>query len=54
MIEFVAHDTAYQVDEASVTPNSKDTEALWGLAWRARSASWMLRNRSELERAILR
>jgi len=54
MIEFIAHDTAYQVDEASVTPKSKDTEALWGLAWRARSAAWMLRNRTELERAILK
>jgi len=52
MLEFVVHDTAFQADEANVTPDSSDTEALWGLAWRARSAAWMLKNRAVLEKAI--
>ena len=53
IIEFVVHDTAYQADEAGVTPDSTDQEALWGLAWRARSAAWLLSNRNVIERAIL-
>lgn len=54
MIEFIAHDTAFQADEAGVTPDSSDTEALWGLAWRARSSAWMLNNRKVLERALMK
>ncbi len=53
IIEFVVHDTAYQADEAGVTPDSTDQEALWGLAWRARSAAWLLTNRKVIEHAIL-
>ncbi|MDA1278576.1 MAG: hypothetical protein O3B95_00825 [Chloroflexi bacterium] len=54
MIEFVVHDTAFQADEAGVTPDSANREAVWGLAWRARSCAWMLRNRKVLERAVVR
>jgi hypothetical protein len=53
IIEFVVHDTAFQADEAGVTPGSTDREALWGLAWRARSGAWLLSNRKVIERAIL-
>ena len=53
IIEFVVHDTAFQADEAGVTPKSTDREALWGLAWRARSAAWLLSNRRVIEKAIL-
>jgi thiamine kinase-like enzyme len=53
MIEFVIYDTAFQADEAGVTSDSSEQEALWGLAWRARSASWMLSNRQTIEQSIL-
>jgi hypothetical protein len=53
MIEFIVHDTAFQADEAGVTPDSTDREALWGLAWRARSGAWLLANRKIIEQAIL-
>ena len=52
IIEFVIHDTAYQADEAGVTHDSTDNEALWGLAWRERSAAWLLSNRKVIEQAI--
>ena len=48
MVEYVVHDTAFQADEAGITRGSVDREALWGLAWRARSASWLLQNRKSL------
>jgi len=38
-------DTAYQADEAGITKNSDDPEPLCGLAWRARSWAWLVRNR---------
>ena len=52
IIEIVVHDTAFQADEAGVTPDTTDPEALWGLAWRARSAAWLLSNREVIEHAI--
>ena len=52
IIEIVVHDTAFQADEAGVTPDTTDPEALWGLAWRARSAAWLLSNRKVIEHAI--
>ena len=52
IIEFVVHDTAFQADEAGVTPDTTDPEALWGLAWRARAAAWLLRHRHTLQNAL--
>jgi Phosphotransferase enzyme family len=52
IIEFVVHDTAEQADEAGVTPDSTDPTPLWGLAWRARAAAWLLRNRGTLQNAL--
>jgi hypothetical protein len=49
IIEFVAHDTAEQADEAGV---AADPTALWGLAWRARATAWLLRNRRTLQNAL--
>lgn len=53
MIEVAVHDTAFQADEASVTSDSEDTDALWGMAWRARAASWLLHRRNEIEKALI-
>lgn len=53
MIEYVVHETAFQADEAGITPDSDDHEPLWGLAWRARSGAWLLRNRTTIESGIL-
>ncbi len=52
MIEVVVHDTAFQADEANITKTSVDPEALWGLAWRARAAAWLMRERRALQRAL--
>ncbi len=51
-IEFAVHYTAYQADDAGVTPESTDPSLIWALAWPARSAAWMLRHRRALESAI--
>ena len=53
MITLAIQDTANEAVEARLTPESTaPVEALWAMAWRARSASWMLRNRAELERGL--
>lgn len=45
-------DVAEQVIEAKVTPETQDVTPLWAITWRTRSATWMLRHRSEIERAL--
>ena len=52
MIEVVVQDTAFQADEASVTKDTVDPEPMWGMAWRARAAAWLMRERRTLQRAI--
>lgn len=52
IVEFAVHDTAEQAIEVNVQPDSPGPGPLWGLAWRARSAAWMLRNRRTLENAL--
>lgn len=50
IVEVAVCETAEEAIEARVNPDS--VGPLWGLAWRARAAAWMLRNRSVLERAL--
>jgi hypothetical protein len=57
MIEFAVHSAGDEAVLGQVTPESEATDekgypVLWAIAWRARSASWMLRHRSLLEAAI--
>ncbi|MEM7018632.1 MAG: phosphotransferase [Pseudomonadota bacterium] len=52
IIEFAIHDAAAQAIEAKVTPETKDPEPLWGITWRTRSATWMLRHRTQLQQAL--
>ena len=52
MIEFAVHDAAAQVIGAGVAPETQDASPLWAITWRTRSAAWMLRHRSTLERAV--
>ncbi|MBT3272754.1 MAG: phosphotransferase [Spirochaetales bacterium] len=52
LIEFAVSDAADQAIEADITPETKDGELLWGIAWRSRSAAWMMKNRRELENVI--
>ena len=55
MIEFAIVDTAAEADHANVTLDmTSHPVALWGIAWRARSAAWMIRNRRALETALNR
>ena len=53
MIEFAVSDTAFQADDARVMRKSTEVEALWAMAWRARSAAWMFRNRRLLRQTLL-
>jgi Phosphotransferase enzyme family/NAD dependent epimerase/dehydratase family len=55
MIEFAICDTAQEADDAAVTPETTaHPVALWAMAWRARSAAWMIRHRRILETAVNR
>lgn len=50
MIELALHDAANEAIDAKLTPDSTGpTSALWAMAWRIRSASWMSTNRVALE-----
>jgi Ser/Thr protein kinase RdoA (MazF antagonist) len=52
MIEYAIRDSAAEAIQAGVTPESGDGDALWAVAWRARSAAWMVRHRSLLDDAL--
>jgi hypothetical protein len=53
IIEFVICDTAWEADDAAITPETTAHPiALWAMAWRARSAAWMIRHRRTLETAL--
>ncbi len=56
IIEVAVHDTAFQADDAGITPEASIPEpaaALWALAWRARTAAWLFRHRQVLENALV-
>jgi hypothetical protein len=54
MIQFAICDTAWEADDAAITPaTTSHPVALWAMAWRARSAAWMIRNRRVLETAVV-
>lgn len=52
MIESLVHSMSGDTWEAHVTPDTKESDALWGLTWKARTADWLLRNRRVLEKAL--
>ena len=52
MIEYAIRDSAAEAVQAGVTPLGGDRDALWAIAWRARSAAWMVRHRALLESAL--
>jgi hypothetical protein len=52
MINYAIRDCAREAIEGAVTPDSVEMFPLWAMAWRARSAAWMLRHQSLLERTI--
>lgn len=55
IIEFAIVDTACQADDARIAPDTTSHPvALWAMAWRARSAAWMVRHRRPLETALYR
>ncbi|MGK8502890.1 hypothetical protein [Nocardia asiatica] len=54
MIEFAIRECAAEAEDAHITPSSTDPGPLWGLAWRARAAAWMIEHRAILERAAVR
>ena len=50
ILEVTVRETAQEAIDANVTLESAGV--LWGLAWRARAAGWMLRHRDTLEGAL--
>jgi hypothetical protein len=52
IIELAVRDAANEAIEARVTPDSRDVSSLWAVAWRTRSAAWMMRHRVSLENAL--
>lgn len=55
IIEFAITDAASEADDAQVTPETTSHPiALWAMAWRARSAAWMIRNRRTLDEGLRR
>lgn len=55
MVELAIHDTANEARQAGLTPDSiGPVDALWAMAWRARSAAWMGRHTGVLEAGLMR
>lgn len=54
LVEVALLSAANEATGAGVTPETTDATAIWGLAWRARSGAWMIRNRKLLAAAITR
>jgi len=55
IIELAICDTAFEADDAQVTPElTTHPIAMWAMAWRARSAAWIVRHRALLEAALVR
>jgi len=52
MAAFAAHAAAAEARDAHVTRSGGGRDAAWGIAWRARAAAWMLRNRADIARAL--
>jgi hypothetical protein len=51
MITMAVGDAANEAIVAEIKPWSRDFNTTWALAWRARSAAWMVRHRELLQRA---
>ena len=60
MIEFAVHAARDEAVRYNVSPESPSAIAedgfpiMWGIAWRARAASWMIQHRSTIDRIINR
>jgi aminoglycoside phosphotransferase (APT) family kinase protein len=55
IIEFAITETAWEADDAGVTQETTSHPvACWAMAWRARSAAWIIRHRPALESALIR
>ncbi len=52
MIDVATLDAADQAIEGNIKMDTTDPTQLWGLAWRTRSAAWMIRNKNILEQVI--
>jgi Ser/Thr protein kinase RdoA (MazF antagonist) len=53
LIEVAVLSAAADAVEANITPESTDEMRMaWGVAWRARSAAWLVRHRRLFERAL--
>jgi hypothetical protein len=52
MINYAIRDCAAEAIKAGITPDTAGPAPLWPLAWRARSAAWMIRHQTLLDNAI--
>lgn len=49
---YAIHSTAAEADEHAVARETTASPALWGMTWQSRSAAWILRNQSSIERYL--
>jgi GNAT superfamily N-acetyltransferase len=52
MIESTIRSMESDTFEANITPETRESDALWGLTWQSRTAAWLLRHRGTLEKAL--
>jgi Ser/Thr protein kinase RdoA (MazF antagonist) len=52
MIEFAVRSAANEVIGEKITPDSREAPGIWGIAWRIRSAAWLLHHRCALEKVL--
>lgn len=53
IVTYIIHATGAVPDEHNVMRETKESPALWAMAWQSRSAAWMLRNRNVIEKALV-
>jgi hypothetical protein len=57
MIEFAMYSVASEADDANILPDTQmngiDREVPWAMAWRARAAVWMIKNKRILQSALI-
>jgi hypothetical protein len=51
--DFVILSAANEAIAAQVTMNSQNVAPLWGISWRTRSAAWIIRHQTTLNRAVM-
>lgn len=52
LIEVAISAAAHEIIEQNINMESKEADNLWAIAWRTRSAAWMVRNKPMMQKAL--